>query len=193
MNTFFSKILKSLKLGIGVFATFFVGSVKAEDTNLNLENTVYLDLKDGRVVIELRPDLAPKHVDQFTTLIQQGFYDGLTFHRVIDGFMAQTGCPNGDGTGGSSLPNIPAEFNNEKHLRGAVSAARAQDINSANSQFYIVFDDSPHLDGQYTYFGHVISGMEFVDKIRRGNPARGGSVTYPDRIIQMQLAKNAKG
>ena len=193
MNTFLSKILKSVKLGIGVLATFFVGSVKAEDTNLNLENTVYLDLKDGRVVIELRPDLAPKHVEQFTTLIKQGFYDGLTFHRVIEGFMAQTCCPNGDGTGGSDLPNIPAEFNNEKHLRGAVSAARAMDINSANSQFYIVFDDAPHLDGQYTYFGQVISGMEFVDNIRRGNPARNGEVPYPDRIIQMQLAKDAKG
>ncbi|MEE2704652.1 MAG: peptidylprolyl isomerase [Pseudomonadota bacterium] len=192
MNTFLSKILKSVKLGIGVLATFFVGSVKAEDTNLNLENTVYLDLKDGRVVIELRPDLAPKHVEQFTTLIKQGFYDGLTFHRVIEDFMAQTGCPNGDGTGGSDLPNIPAEFNNEKHVRGAVSAARAMDINSANSQFYIVFKDAPHLDGQYTYFGQVISGMEFVDNIRRGHP-NSGKVTYPDRIIQMQLAKDAKG
>ena len=192
MNNLFSKFTKYIKVVIGIVCTFFAGSLKANDTDPSLENIIYLELKDGRVVIELRPDLAPAHIQQFKTLTQSGFYDGLTFHRVIEDFMAQTGDPNGDGTGGSELPNLPAEFNDAKHTRGSLSMARASDVNSANSQFFIVLKDAPHLDGQYTYFGQVLSGMEFVDGIRKGNPARNGSVTYPDRIIQMQLAKDAK-
>ena len=157
----------------------------------DLENTLYLDLDYGRVVIKLRPDLAPKHVARVKELTRQGFYDGLVWHRVIDGFMAQTGDPDGDGSGGSGQ-NIPAEFNAGKHVRGAVSMARASNINSADSQFFIVLADSPHLDGQYTYWGEVIAGMEFVDKIRKGNPGRNGSVPYPDRIVRMQVAADVK-
>jgi peptidylprolyl isomerase len=157
---------------------------------LNLEDTVYLDLEYGRVVIRLRPDLAPKTVARFKDLVRQGFYDGLLWHRVIEGFMAQTGDPKGDGTGGSGQ-NLPAEFNGGKHLRGAVSMARASNINSADSQFFIVLADAPHLNGQYTYFGEVVDGMEFVDQIRKGNPQRNGSVPYPDRIIRMQVAADA--
>ncbi len=157
---------------------------------LNLEDTLYLDLEYGRVVIKLRPDLAPNTVARFKELTRQGFYDGLVFHRVIEGFMAQTGDPKGDGTGGSGK-NQNAEFNNGKHLRGAVSMARAANINSADSQFFIVLADSPHLNGQYTMFAEVVEGMEFVDQIRKGNPQRNGSVPYPDRIVELQVAADA--
>jgi len=154
---------------------------------LDLENTLYLDLEYGRVVIEMKPDLAPQHVARVKELVREGFYDGVVFHRVIDGFMAQTGDPKGDGTGGSGQ-NIPAEFNEGVHLRGAVSMARAANINSADSQWYIVLDESPFLNGQYTYWGQVVSGMEFVDQIRKGDPNNNGSVPYPDRIIQLRVA-----
>ena len=167
-------------------------TANGQPAELDPENTIYLDLEYGRVVVQLRPDLAPNHVERFKELARAGFYDGLTWHRVIDGFMAQTGDPVGDGTGGSDLPNLEAEFNEAKHTRGALSMARAASPNSANSQFYLVLDDSPHLDRQYTYFGHVVEGMEFVDQIRKGNPARNGTVTYPDRIIQMQVMADAE-
>jgi peptidylprolyl isomerase len=162
-------------------------TANGQPSELDPDNTIYLDLEYGRVVVELRPDLAPNHVDRFKELARSGFYDGLTWHRVIEGFMAQTGDPLGDGSGGSDLPNLEAEFNSEKHVRGSLSMARAASPNSANSQFYLVLDDAPHLDGQYTYFGQVVEGMEFVDQIRKGNPARNGTVTYPDRIVQMQV------
>ena len=162
-------------------------TANGQPAELDPENTIYLDLEYGRVVVQLRPDLAPNHVDRFKELARSGFYDGLTWHRVIEGFMAQTGDPLGDGSGGSDLPNLEAEFNSEKHVRGSLSMARAASPNSANSQFYLVLDDAPHLDGQYTYFGQVVEGMEFVDQIRKGNPARNGTVTYPDRIVQMQV------
>ncbi len=155
------------------------------------ENVVYLKLKDGVVVIELLPNDAPKHVAQIKRLVRQGFYDDLTFHRVIDGFMAQTGDPKGNGTGGSGK-NIPAEFNKIPHKRGIVSMARAQDPNSADSQFFIVLKDSPFLDGQYTVFGRVISGMEFVDNIKKGNPSQNGSVMNPDKIISMAIASDVE-
>ncbi len=158
---------------------------------LDLQNTLYLDLEYGRVVIKLHPELAPKHVARIKELVRQGFYDGLVWHRVIDGFMAQGGDPKGDGTGGSGQ-NIPAEFNGGRHVRGALSMARAANINSADSQFFIVLADSPHLNGQYTYWGEVISGMEFVDRIRKGDPESNGSVPYPDRIIRMQVAADAE-
>ena len=134
------------------------------------ENTLIMDTTQGKVVIALRPDLAPKHVERIKTLAREGFYDGIVFHRVIDGFMAQTGCPKGTGTGGSSYPNLPAEFNAEKHVRGVCSMARAQNPNSANSQFFICFDDASFLDKQYTVWGKVIEGMDNVDKIKRGEP-----------------------
>jgi peptidylprolyl isomerase len=156
------------------------------------ENEVYLDLKGGRVVILLRPDLAPKHVERVKILCQQGFYDGTPFHRVIEGFMAQGGDPTGTGTGGSKLPNLPAEFTNKAHfLRGTVGAARAADPDSANSQFFIMFAPAPSLDGQYTIWGQVIKGMEYVDAIKRGAPPN-GTVKDPDKIIHMRLATDVK-
>ena len=157
----------------------------------DLENTLYLDLKDGRVVIELRPDLAPKHVARMKELARKGFYDGLTFHRVIDGFMAQTGDPRGDGTGGSGV-NLPAEFSKEPFERGTVGAARANDPNSADSQFFICFAPASFLNGKYTVWGKVVQGMEFVDKIKKGDRAANGSVSNPDRIVKLQVAADAK-
>jgi len=150
-------------------------------------NTVYLDTKDGRVVIQLRPDLAPKHVAQIKTLIKRGFYNGIVFHRVIDGFMAQTGDPTGTGMGGSDLPNLPAEFTPQPFNRGTLGMARSNDPNSANSQFFICFGPAAFLNGKYTVFGEVVSGMEFVDKIKRGEP-----VKNPDKIIKMQMMEDAK-
>ncbi|WP_336486141.1 peptidylprolyl isomerase [Methylobacterium nigriterrae] len=157
------------------------------------DNTVYLDTKDGRVTIELRPEIAPKHAQQLKTLINQGFYNGLKFHRVMDGFMAQTGDPNGNGTGGSSLPNIPAEFTAAPFKRGTVGMARSSDPNSANSQFFICLGDASFLNGQYTVVGTVTSGMDVVDKIKKAAPgAPGGAVQNPDKIVKMQMAAKAK-
>ncbi|MGO4571137.1 peptidylprolyl isomerase [Microvirga sp. 2TAF3] len=150
------------------------------------ENTLILETTKGKVVIELRPDLAPKHVERIKTLARQGFYDGIVFHRVIDGFMAQTGCPQGTGTGGSDLPDLQAEFNAEPHVRGICSMARTNYPHSANSQFFIVFDDARFLDKQYTVWGKVTEGMENVDKIKRGEPVRD-----PDRIVSMKVAADA--
>jgi peptidylprolyl isomerase len=155
------------------------------------ENTLYLDLKDGRVVIELRPDLAPKHVQRIKQLVKEGFYDGLTFHRVINGFMAQTGDPKGDGTGGSKYPNLPAEFSQAPFKRGTVGAARSSNPDSANSQFFICLEAASHLDGQYTVWGQVIEGMQFVESIKKGQGAN-GQVVNPDKIIKMQLAADAR-
>ena len=150
------------------------------------ENTLILETTKGRVVIELRPDLAPQHVERIKMLAREKFYDGIVFHRVIDGFMAQTGCPQGTGTGGSSYPNLPAEFNQEPHVRGVCSMARSSAPNSANSQFFICFDDAKFLDGQYTAWGKVTEGMEHVDQIKRGEP-----VQDPDKIVSMQVAADA--
>ncbi len=150
---------------------------------MNNENLLYLDLKDGRVVIEMLPEVAPRHVARIKELVKQGFYDGIVFHRVIDGFMAQTGDPTGTGMGGSGQ-KLPAEFNQTPHVRGAVSMARAMDPNSADSQFFICFEDARFLDGQYTVWGRVIEGMEFVDNIKRGEPP-----VNPDKIIKMSLAE----
>ncbi len=159
---------------------------------LDPENTIYMDLKYGRVVIRLRPDLAPKHVERVKMLCREGFYDGTPFHRVIEGFMAQGGDPTGTGQGGSKYPNLPAEFTRSAHfLRGTVGAARTQDPDSANSQFYIMFAPSPHLDGQYTIWGQVVEGMEFVDMIKRGSGSS-GTVSDPDRIIHMRVAADVK-
>lgn len=144
-----------------------------------------LTLKDGPVTIELRPDLAPKHVARFCELAKQGFYDGIVFHRVIDGFMAQTGDPTGTGMGGSGQ-NLKAEFSREPHKRGVLSMARAQDPDSADSQFFIVLADAPHLDNQYTVFGKVLSGMEHVDSIKKGAPGS-GTVTDPDKIVSLKV------
>jgi peptidylprolyl isomerase len=151
------------------------------------ENTLIMETTKGKVVIALRPDLAPKHVERIKTLAREGFYDGIVFHRVIEGFMAQTGCPQGTGTGGSKLGNLAAEFIAEPHVRGVCSMARAQNPNSANSQFFICFDDARFLDKQYTVWGKVIEGMENVDKIKRGEP-----VQNPDKITSLKVAADAK-
>jgi peptidylprolyl isomerase len=146
-------------------------------------NTLTLETTKGPVVIEMRSDLAPNHVAHIKKLVSEKFYDGVVFHRVIDGFMAQTGCPHGTGTGGSNYPNLKQEFNAEPHVRGTCSMARAQDPNSANSQFFICFDDARFLDRQYTVWGKVTSGMENVDKIKRGEPVRD-----PDKIVSASIS-----
>ena len=150
------------------------------------QNTLTLETTKGRVVIALRPDLAPGHVERIKTLAGQGFYDGVPFHRVIEGFMAQTGDPTGTGAGGSDLPDLRAEFNAEPHVRGTCSMARAQNPNSANSQFFICFDDAGFLDRQYTVWGKVVEGMDNVDKIKRGEPVRD-----PDRIVSARVGADA--
>jgi peptidylprolyl isomerase len=155
-------------------------------------NTVILTTKHGKVVIHLRPDWAPKHVAQIKSLVKSKFYDGIVFHRVIPGFMAQTGDPTGTGTGGSSLPNIPAEFNATHFTRGILGMARSEDPDSANSQFFITTADAGFLDGKYTAFGEVVSGMDVVDKIKAGTQENNGQVTNPDKIVTMRIAAEAK-
>ena len=149
------------------------------------ENTLILETTQGPVTIEMRPDLAPNHVARIKELVRDGFYDGIVFHRVIEGFMAQTGCPHGTGTGGSGQ-KLKAEFNAEPHVRGTASMARAANPDSADSQFFICFDDAPFLNKQYTVWGQVTSGMENVDKIKRGEPVRD-----PDKIVKARMAVDA--
>ena len=149
------------------------------------ENTLIREIPHGKVVIEMRPDLAPKHVARIKELAREGFYDGVAFHRVIDGFMAQGGDPTGTGAGGSGK-KLPAEFSAEPHVRGVCSMARTQDPNSADCQFFIVFGDATFLDRQYTVWGKVVSGMDAVDKLKRGEPVR-----EPDRIVSMRVAADA--
>ena len=151
-------------------------------------NTVIMTTKNGKIVIRLRPDWAPKHVAQIKTLVKKGFYDGVPFHRVIPGFMAQTGDPTGTGTGKSDLPDIPAEFNKTHFARGIVGMARSSDPDSANSQFFIMFGDGGFLDGQYTAFGQVVSGMDVVDKVKAGTQENNGQVDNPDKVISMRMA-----
>lgn len=170
------------------FAFFALVAMSRTALALDPENTIYMELKDGRVVIELLPQLAPKTVERIKVLTRKGFYNGLTFHRVIDGFMAQTGDPTGTGMGGSDLPDLPAEFTtSESFTRGAVGMARAQSVNSGNSQFFICFDDASFLDGKYTLFGRVVEGMDYVDYIRRGEPP-----ANPDKIIRMDVAADVE-
>lgn len=156
------------------------------------QNTLYMDLKQGRVVIEMFPSIAPKTVAQIKTLVRKGFYDGTPFHRVIDGFMAQGGDPTGTGTGGSDLPNLPLEASQRHFIRGVCGMARAQSPDSGNSQFFIMFAPNPGLDGQYTIWGRVVQGMQYVDMIKRGTGPNGQVVGQPDRIIHMQVAADAK-
>ena len=178
---FLKKILAKAGLALGLAAAPMV--VNAAD----LENTLWLDLPAGRVVIEMRPDLAPQHVARIKTLVRQGFYDGVVFHRVLEGFMAQTGDPTGTGTGGSGQ-KLKAEFSATPHLRGTVSMARAQSPDSADSQFFICLAPAPYLDGQYTVWGQVVSGMDAVDAIKKGDPALNGQVENPDKIIKARIA-----
>ena len=155
-------------------------------SDLDPENTLIVEIPHGRVVIKLRPDVAPGHVARIKELAREGFYDGTPFHRVIDGFMAQGGDPTGTGTGGSDKPNLKAEFSDVPHKRGTASMARAMSPDSANSQFFICFEDCSFLDGQYTVWGEVVEGMDAVDKIKRGEP-----VQNPDRIEKMQVMADA--
>ena len=162
-------------------------TTKADDLKLDPENTIYLDTTYGRVVMKLMPEVAPKHVEQIKTLTRKGFYDGIIFHRVIDGFMAQTGDPTGTGMGGSEMPNLPAEFNSTNFGRGAVGMARSASPDSANSQFFICFDDCSFLNKQYTVWAQVVEGMQFVDQIKRGEPP-----ASPDKIVKMTVAADDK-
>lgn len=157
------------------------------EPKIDLENTLYLDIPAGRVVIKLLPDIAPKHVERVKKLAREGFYDGITFHRVIEDFMAQTGDPTGTGMGGSELPDLEAEFSDYNFDRGTIGAARTSDPDSANSQWFICYDDCGFLNNEYTVWGQVTSGMEFVDKLAKGEPPR-----YPDEIAKLQVAADAK-
>ncbi len=182
MRVFGRLLIAVLALVLPIFAE----TAMAQTTQpLDPENTLVLTLKDGPVVIRLRPDLAPNHVARIKELARQGFYDGTPFHRVIDGFMAQGGDPTGTGMGGSGQ-HLKAEFSNARHVRGTASMARASDPNSADSQFFICFEPAPFLDGQYTIWGEVVSGMEHVDAIKRG-AGSSGTVSNPDKIISMKV------
>jgi peptidylprolyl isomerase len=191
-------MLKKLRL---LAATALFASLSTFALAASPEDTMVITLKDGDVTIALRPDLAPKHVEQIKALVRKGFYDGVVFHRVINGFMAQTGDGQyGDsdgkydlaaaGTGGSDLPDIPAEFSQEPFVRGIVGMARSQDPNSANSQFFIMFAPGDFLNGQYTVVGNVESGMELVDKIKRGDDAQNGLVSDPDKMVKVKIASD---
>ena len=193
--------LRKLASSFVVLAGLLAGSAAA--IAAEPENTMVITLKGGDVTIALRPDLAPKHVAQIKALVREGAYDNVAFHRVIGGFMAQTGDvefgdmkdgydANRAGMGGSKLPDIQAEFSNENFERGVVGMARSQDPNSANSQFFIMFDTASSLDGQYTIVGDVESGMELVDAIKKGDAANNGSVSDPDRMIKVRIAADAK-
>lgn len=181
------KFISTLVIGLMMTATAAKNSWAADP-----ENTLFLDLKDGRVVIEMYPEKAPLHVARIKELVREGFYDGIVFHRVIEGFMAQTGDPTGTGSGGSKKPDLKAEFNDVKHVRGVTSMARTSDPNSANSQWFIMLDDSTHLDGEYTAWGKVVEGMERVDAIKKGSPYNNGAVSSPDKIIKLQVAADAQ-
>lgn len=178
MNKF--RVVMAVVLGV------LVSSANAQQT-VDPENTLVLQLKDGSVTVELYPEKAPQHVARLKELAREKFYDGIVFHRVIDGFMAQTGDPTGTGMGGSSKSNLKAEFNDVKHVKGVVSMARSSDPNSANSQFFIMLADISSLDGQYTAFGKVVEGMEFVEKIKKGDSKRNGEVSQPDKIISLKV------
>ena len=182
-----SLLLRRLWLIAALLLLIPGGPVSAAD----LDNTVYLDVPAGRVVIELRPDLAPATVARFKELVKRGFYDGLKFHRVLAGFMAQTGDPLGTGAGGSGQ-KLKAEFSQAHFLRGTLGMARTNDPDSADSQFFICFAPAPFLDGKYTIFGQVTKGMEFVDQIKKGDPDHNGTVDNPDRIVKMQVAADAE-
>lgn len=193
------RLFRLASFAVALVATLGLATLTARAADP--ENTLILTLKGGDVTIALRPDLAPKHVEQIKKLVREGAYNNVAFHRVIEGFMAQTGDvqygnmekgfdASAVGTGGSELPNLPAEFSSERFVRGTVGMARAQNPNSANSQFFIMFAPAPPLDNQYTVVGKVESGMELVDKIKRGDQADNGAVTQPDRIVKARIASD---
>ena len=174
-----------------VFGVLTISSLQAQDTALNKKDILYIDLKSGRVAIQLRPDLAPGHVARVKKLTREGFYNNIVFHRVLAGFMAQTGDPKGTGTGGSKYPDLKAEFSQEPFGRGTIGAARTRSPDSANSQFFITLEAAPHLNGKYTIWGQVIRGMERVDAIKLGSRANNGSVENPDKMLKVQIAADA--
>jgi len=181
-------MLRSTLVAFAILASSSLAQAQAPDPN----NTLVLETKDGPVTIRLRPDLAPKHVAQIKALTKKGFYDGIVFHRVIDGFMAQTGDPTGTGTGKSDLPNLPAEFTPTPYKVGSVGMARSASPDSANSQFFICFEGCAPLTGQYTLFGEVVSGMDAVRKIKKGAATANGQVSNPDKIVRMRLLADAR-
>jgi len=181
--------MRTIRVVLAAVAAILFGQLQAAAADK--ENMIYLDLKDGRVTIELFADKAPNHVKRIKELAREGFYNGVVFHRVIDGFMAQTGDPTGTGRGGSDKPDLKAEFNDVKHVEGILSMARTADPNSANSQFFIMLAAAPHLDGQYTAWGKVVDGMEHVHNIKKGRMDQNGAVENPDKIIKMQVAADA--
>lgn len=180
-------MLKMLTLLIGSLAIMTTASTARAADALDPENTLYIDLAYGRVTIKMLPDVAPKHVERIKKLAREGFYNGIIFHRVIDGFMAQTGDPTGTGTGGSKYPDLKAEFNPTNFGRGAIGMARTQNPDSANSQFFICFQDCSFLNNQYTVWGQVVEGMDIVDKIARGEPP-----SNPDKIVKMEVMADAQ-
>ena len=189
MNSPMSRAGLILGIILTAIGLFLAVSLSAPSTAMAQEPKPHLllELKNGTVDIELLPEIAPKHVERVETLTKQGFYDGVVFHRVIDGFMAQTGDPTGTGMGSSDLPDLPAEFSDEAFVRGVIGAARSNDPNSANSQFFITYADASHLNGQYTVWGRVVAGMEFVDAIKKGDQAQNGMVADPDTIISAKI------
>jgi peptidylprolyl isomerase len=184
-------ILSRRFLLAAAFAAGLAGAAQAQTQITDPENTLIMELKTGEVIIQMRPDLAPNHVAQIKKLTREGFYNNTPFHRVIPGFMVQGGDPTGRGTGGSGN-KLKAEFSSERHVRGVTSMARAQDPNSADSQFFIMLGTTPSLDGQYTVWGRVIDGMQHVDAIRKGKAEENGIVPNPDRIISLRVASDAK-
>lgn len=183
------KFIFALVAALSVTLSVFAATKNSGESPIEVkdpENTLVMQLKDGDVIIEMYPDAAPKHVARIKELVRQGFYNGLKFHRVIDGFVAQTGDPRGNGTGGSGL-QLKAEFNDRHHGRGAVSMARGAFQDSADSQFFICLTDQSYLDGKYTLWGQVISGMEYVDNIKKGNPVANGIVENSDKIISLKV------
>lgn len=180
-------MFKSLILLLGSLLIMTGTATDTKAADLDPENTAYIDLKDGRVTMKLMPDIAPKHVERFKELARDGFYDGIVFHRVIDGFMAQTGDPTGTGMGGSELPDLEAEFNDYNFGRGTIGAARSASPNSANSQWFICFDDCSFLNNQYTVWGQIVDGMDHVDAITRGEPPKN-----PDKIVKVTIAADEK-
>jgi cyclophilin family peptidyl-prolyl cis-trans isomerase len=181
--------MRTIRFVVAAVAAILLWQYQA--TAADKDNMIYMDLKDGRVTIELFPDKAPNHVKRIKELANAGFYDGVVFHRVIDGFMAQTGDPTGTGRGGSDKPDLKAEFNDTHHVEGICSMARTADPNSANSQFFIMLASAPYLDGQYTVWGKVIDGLQYVHNIKKGSSAANGAVDNPDKIIKMRVASQA--
>jgi cyclophilin family peptidyl-prolyl cis-trans isomerase len=184
--------MKIAKLAAALVAALVMLLAPAFAAEPDPNDTLFMDLSYGRVVIKLRPDLAPNHVARVKELAKKGFYDGTPFHRVIEGFMAQGGDPTGTGAGGSDLPDLKAEFTKTPFVRGVIGAARSDDPDTANSQFFIMLGENSNLNGQYTVWGEVVSGMEFVDKIKKGAEENDGAVENPDKIVKMQLAADAK-